>query len=100
MFVRNKSKRLLIIGIIGCLLYVIGDSCLPRPKRTDDRCIGFMVRVAYLEMVTWRMGGQYPLRICRNTPVLHGFSRMYGLLKIHVTEDRDRKWVRLFASPI
>ena len=56
MSVREKSKRFLIIGIIGCLLYVLGDFLFAATGKgqTTER-IGFMVRVAYLEMGTWRM---------------------------------------------
>ena len=56
MFVSNKSKRLLIIGIIGCLLYVIGDFLFADTgKGQTAESIGFMVRVACPEMGTWRM---------------------------------------------
>ena len=47
MYVRDKSKRLLIIGIIGCILYVIGDFLFAATgKGQTTESIGFMVRVA------------------------------------------------------
>ena len=56
MKIEEKSKRLLLIGIIGCLLYVIGDFLFAATgKGQTTESIGFMVRVAYLEMGTWRM---------------------------------------------
>ena len=51
-----RSEKLLLIGIIGCLLYVIGDFLFAATgKEQSTESIGFMVRVAYLEMGTWRM---------------------------------------------
>ena len=52
----ERTKRLLIIGIIGCLFYVIGDFLFAATgKGQTTESIGFMVRIAYLEMGTWRM---------------------------------------------
>ena len=52
----EKSRKLLLIGIFGCLLFVIGDflfAATGREQTTES--FGFMVRKAYLEMGTWRM---------------------------------------------
>jgi hypothetical protein len=97
MSVRNKSKRLLVIGIIGCLLYVIGDFLFAATgKGQTTESIGFMVRVAYLEMGTWRMVASILCGFVGTFLYYMGFHRMYGLLKIHVTEEKDLKWVKLF----
>ena len=97
MKIEEKSKRLLLIGIIGCLLYVIGDFLFAATgKGQTTESIGFMVRVAYLEMGTWRMAASILCGFVGTLLYYMGFHRMYCLLKIHVTEDRDRKWVRLF----
>ena len=97
MFVRNKSKRLLIIGIIGCLLYVIGDFLFAATgKGQTTESIGFMVRVAYLEMGTWRMVASILCGFVGTLLYYMGFHRMYGLLKIHVTDEKDQKWLKLF----
>ena len=97
MKIEEKTKRLLIIGIIGCLLYVIGDFLFAATgKGQTTESIGFMVRVAYLEMDTWRMVASILCGFVGTLLYYMGFHRIYGLLKIHVTEDRDRKWVRLF----
>ena len=97
MSVRNKSKRLLVIGIIGCLLYVIGDFLFAATgKGQTTESIGFMVRVAYLEMSAWRMVASILCGFVGTFLYYMGFHRMYGLLKIHVTEEKDLKWVKLF----
>ena len=97
MSVRNKSKRLLIIGIIGCLLYVIGDFLFAATgKGQTTESIGFMVRVAYLEMGTWRMVASILCGFVGTLLYYMGFHRMYDLLKIHIKEDKDRKWLKLF----
>lgn len=97
MYVRKKSKRLLIIGIIGCLLYVIGDFLFAATgKGQTTESIGFMVRVAYLEMGTWRMVVSILCGFVGTLLYYMGFHRMYDLLKTHITEDKDRKWLKLF----
>ncbi len=97
MKIEEKSKRLLLIGIIGCLLYVIGDFLFAATgKGQTTESIGFMVRVAYLEMGTWRMAASILCGFVGTLLYYMGFHRMYGLLKIHVTEERDLKWVKLF----
>ena len=93
----KRSKKLLIIGIVGCLLYVIGDflfAATGRGQTTES--IGFMVRVAYLEMGTWRMVTSILCGFVGTILYYMGFHRMYGLLKFHVAEGKDRKWVKLF----
>lgn len=93
----KQSKKLLMIGIVGCLLYVIGDflfAVTGRGQTTES--IGFMVRVAYLEMSTWRMVASILCGFAGTILYYMGFHRMYGLLKIHVTKAKDRKWVKLF----
>ena len=97
MKIEEKTKRLLIIGIIGCLLYVIGDFLFAATgKGQTTESIGFMVRVAYLEMGTWRMVASILCGFVGTLLYYMGFHRMYGLLNIHITGGKDRKWLRLF----
>ena len=94
---KERSKRLLIVGIVGCLLYVIGDflfAATGRGQTTEN--VGFMVRIAYLEMGTWRMVASILCGFVGTLLYYMGFHCMYGLLKIRVTEAGDRKWVKLF----
>ena len=45
----SKEKRALIAGMIGCLLYVIGDFLFAATgKSQSTESIGLMVKVAYL----------------------------------------------------
>lgn len=96
----EKSKRLMIIGIIGCMLYVIGDflfAATGRNQTTDS--IGFMVRVAYLEMGTWRMVLSILCGFVGTLMYYMGFHQMYGLVKIriaHTGDVKNDKWVKLF----
>ncbi len=97
MTVRDRSRKILLIGIIGCLLYVIGDFLFAATgKGQTTESIGFMVRVAYLEMGTWRMAASIICGFVGTLLYYMGFHRMYGLLKIHVKEEKDQKWLKLF----
>ncbi|MBQ1343584.1 MAG: hypothetical protein IIY40_05435 [Firmicutes bacterium] len=97
MAVSERSRRLLIIGIIGCLLYVAGDFLFAALGRGQtEETFGFMVRAAYLEMGTWRMIASILCGFLGTLLYYIGFHRMYGLLKIHVQDEKDQKWVKLF----
>ena len=96
----EKSKRLLILGIVGCLLYVLGDFLFAATgKGQTTESIGFMVRVAYLEMDTWRMVASILCGFIGTFLYYMGFHRMYGLLKCHtetIGDGKNHKWIRLF----
>ena len=87
---REQSKRLLLLGIAGCLLYVIGDFLFAATGRGQTtETIGFMVRVAYLDMGTWRMVVSILCGFVGTLLYYMGFHRMFGLLKLRVG-DRIR----------
>ena len=96
----EKEKRLLIAGIVGCLLYVTGDFLFAATgKEQTTESIGFMVRIAYLDMGTWRMVASILCGFVGTFLYYMGFHCMYGLLKTQVERREDaknRKWVRLF----
>ena len=95
----ETSKKLLIAGIIGCLLYVTGDflfAATGKGQTTDT--IGLFTRVAYLDMATWRMAASILCGFAGTLLYYMGFHRMYGLLKIHVTAPKSQIWVRLFRA--
>ena len=94
---REQSKRLLLLGIAGCLLYVIGDFLFAATgKGQTTETIGFMVRAAYLEMGTWRMVASILCGFVGSLLYYMGFHRMYLLLKLRVGDGQNRIWVRLF----
>lgn len=51
-----KQKITLIIGILGCILFIIGDFLYAAvgPQQSSET-IGIMIKAAYLDMSVWRM---------------------------------------------
>ena len=93
----KTSRQLLIIGIIGCLLYVAGDYLYAATgKGQTTETIGIFVKVAYLEMATWRMWASILCGFVGTLLYYMGFHRMYHLLRCHVTGPKDQLWVKLF----
>lgn len=49
----SKEKKAIVAGMVGCLLYVIGDFLFSATgKSQSTESIGLMVKVAYLDMAT------------------------------------------------
>lgn len=95
----ETARRRMIIGIIGCLLYVAGDflfAATGKGQRTDT--IGLFTRVAYLEMSTWRMIVSILCGFVGTLMYYMGFHQMYRVLRIHLTMPGDQIWVRLFRA--
>ena len=93
----SKEKRALIAGVIGCLLYVIGDflfAAIGKNQSADS--IGLMVKVAYLDMATWRMVVSIICGVVGTALYYIGFHQMWKLLKLHLTQPKQQKWVRMF----
>ena len=87
----------MIFGIAGCLLYVVGDFLFAATGRGQTtETIGLAARVAYLDMAAWRMWLSILCGFVGSLLYYMGFHRMYRLLDVRVTEQRDRVWVRLF----
>ena len=87
----------MLLGITGCLLYVIGDFLFAAtgPGQSTET-IGLFTRVAYLDMAEWRMWSSILCGFVGSLLYYMGFHQMYGLLDARVTGQRDRIWVRLF----
>ena len=87
----------MLLGITGCLLYVIGDFLFAAtgPGQSTET-IGLFTRVAYLDMAEWRMWASILCGFVGSLLYYMGFHQMYGLLAERVTGPRDRIWVRLF----
>ena len=93
----SKEKRALIAGMIGCLLYVIGDFLFAATgKSQSTESIGLMVKVAYLDMATWRMVVSLICGVLGTALYYIGFHQMWKLLKRHLTQPKQQKWVKLF----
>lgn len=93
----ERSKKLLIVGIVGCLMYVVGDylyAATGRGQTTET--IGLFVKAAYLDMATWRMWASILCGFAGTLLYYMGFHTMDRLLGIRVTEPKDRVWVKLF----
>ncbi len=94
---KDRSKQLLIFGIIGCLLYVIGDFLYAATgKGQTTETIGMFIKVAYLDMATWRMAASILCGFVGTLLYYMGFHRMYSLLRARITVQKDQKWLRLF----
>ena len=93
----SKEKRNLLIGISGCLLFVIGDFLYAAvgPEQSTDK-IGLMIIVAYLDMSTWRMTASIVCGILGTVLYYIGFHQMYKLLKSNITEPKQQKWIKGF----
>ena len=93
----NKERKALVAGMIGCLLYVIGDflfAAIGKNQSADS--IGLMVKVAYLDMATWRMVLSIICGVVGTALYYIGFHQMWKLLKLHLTQPKQQKWVRMF----
>ena len=93
----NKERKALVAGMIGCLLYVIGDFLFAAiGKKQSADSIGLMVKVAYLDMATWRMVVSIICGVVGTALYYIGFHQMWKLLKLHLTQPKQQKWVRMF----
>ena len=82
----SKEKRALIAGMIGCLLYVIGDFLFAATgKSQSTESIGLMVKVAYLDMATWRMVVSIICGVLGTALYYIGFHQMWNLLTAWTT---------------
>lgn len=94
---RSKETKALVAGMIGCLLYVVGDFLFAwtgKGQTTDS--IGLMVRIAYLDMATWRMVLSILCGVAGTALYYTGFHQMYRLLKRHLSHPNQQPWVKGF----
>ena len=93
----NKGNRALIAGMIGCFLYVIGDFLFAATGKTQStESIGLMVKVAYLDMATWRMVVSIICGVLGTALYYIGFHQMWELLRQYCDEPKQDKWVKAF----
>lgn len=78
----GNEKKALMAGMIGCLLYVIGDFWFAAiGKSQSAESIGLMVRVAYLDMATWRMVVSIICVVLGTVLYYIGFHQMWKFLQ-------------------
>ena len=95
----SKEKKAIVAGMVGCLLYVIGDflfAAIGKNQSADS--IGLMVKVAYLDMATWRMVLSIICGVLGTALYYIGFHQMWKLLKRHLSQPKQRKWVKMFQA--
>ena len=93
----EKTRKLIIVGIVGCLLYVAGDFLFAATgKGQTTETIGMFTKIAYLDMATWRMWASILCGFAGTLLYYMGFHQLYGLLRVHVTEPKNQVWVKLF----
>lgn len=92
-----KQKITLIIGILGCILFIIGDFLYAAvgPQQSSET-IGIMIKAAYLDMSVWRMAASITCGIAGTALYYLGFHEMYKLLKLHISEPKEQRWVKGF----
>ena len=75
--------------MIGCSLYMIGDFLFAATGKTQStESIGLMVKVAYLDMATWRMVVSIICGVLGTALYYIGFHQMWKLLKRHLTQPK------------
>ena len=95
----SKEKKAIVAGMVGCLLYVIGDFLFSATgKSQSTESIGLMVKVAYLDMATWRMVVSIICGVLGTALYYIGFHQMWKLLKRHLSQPKQRKWVKMFQA--
>ena len=95
----SKARKNLLIGIFGCILFVIGDFLYAAiGKKQSTETLGLMVKVAYLDMATWRMIASIICGVVGTILYYIGFHQMYKLLKLRIRKPQDQKWLTGFRA--
>ena len=95
----SKARKNLVIGIFGCILFVIGDFLYAATgKKQSTETLGLMVKAAYLDMATWRMISSIICGVVGTILYYIGFHQMYKLLKLRIRKPQDQKWLTGFRA--
>ena len=90
----KDRRQLFIVGIFGCIIYVIGDFLYAFHGKNDSQeSFGIMIKVAYLNISNWRMSLSIICGFVGTLFFYMGFHQMYKVLKISLNESI---YVKLF----
>ena len=89
----TKARRELLLGAAGCLLFIIGDFLYAAVGRNQSAGTIGLMKVAYLDMATWRMAVSIVCGAAGTALYYVGFHRMHKLLALHLRAPAQRKWV-------
>lgn len=93
----EEGRHLIIIGIFGCIIYVIADLFYAfKGKNDSNKSFGIMIKVAYLKISNWRMSLSIILGFFGTLLFYMGFHQMYKVLKHRLVEANNKIYIKLF----
>ena len=93
----KEGRHLIIIGIFGCIIYVIADLFYAfKGKNDSNESFGIMIKTASLKISNWRMSLSITLGLFGTLLFYMGFHQMYKVLKKRLIESNNKIYVRLF----
>lgn len=93
----KEGRYLIIIGIFGCIIYVIADLFYAfKGKNDSNESLGIMIKVAYLNISNWRLSLSITLGFLGTLLFYMGFHQMYKVLKWRLIESNNKIYVKLF----
>ena len=93
----KEGRHLIIIGIFGCIIYVIADFFYAfKGKNDSNESFGIMIKVATLKISNWRMSLSMTLGFLGTLLFYMGFHQMYKVLKNSLIEPNNKIYVKLF----
>ena len=93
----KERRNLFIIGIFGCILYVIADLFYAFHGKNDSQeSKGLMIKVVYLNISNWRMSTSIILGFIGTLFFYMGFHEMYKVLKSRLNTGNNIIYVKIF----
>lgn len=93
----EKRRKMLIIGIIGCVCFMIGDELwmyVGRGQTTEN--LGLILDSRWLAMPYWRFAASIFLGAV-GTPLFYlGYREMHGMILEYAKTKADRRWAKMF----
>ena len=93
----KERRNLFIIGIFGCILYVIADFLYAFHGKNDSQeSKGLLIKVVYLNISNWRMSMSIIFGFIGTLFFYMGFHQMYKVLKSRLNTRKNIIYVKLF----